>query len=210
MIFFARYEASQFGSATIESEHFLLGLIREDKELASEASFPIPHQSKHLASRSKTNSGSVKRYRHPSIFRCLTNANAFSATPTKKPKDSASNRIDTSHLLLGILREENCVAAKVLNGLGLELKAVREEVRRRPPLTGRNLARALGISGAFFIRGNAAAGAGVVPDADTAKRIAEAVWIPRSPACPMIESLRSQRDVDVLTSGSSRDSHQRR
>src|SRR5216117_1057244 len=33
VIFFARYEASQYGSATIETEHFLLGLVREDKFL---------------------------------------------------------------------------------------------------------------------------------------------------------------------------------
>src|SRR4051812_9606639 len=31
VIFFARYEASQFGSAAIESEHLLLGLTREDQ-----------------------------------------------------------------------------------------------------------------------------------------------------------------------------------
>src|SRR5216117_354849 len=30
VIFFARYEASQYGSTTIESEHLLLGLVRED------------------------------------------------------------------------------------------------------------------------------------------------------------------------------------
>ena len=30
-IFFARYEASQFGSMTIETEHLLLGLIRENR-----------------------------------------------------------------------------------------------------------------------------------------------------------------------------------
>lgn len=30
VIFFARYEASQFGSVTIESEHMLLGILRED------------------------------------------------------------------------------------------------------------------------------------------------------------------------------------
>src|SRR2546421_7642590 len=35
VIFFARYEASQFGSTTIETEHLLLGLIREDRNLAS-------------------------------------------------------------------------------------------------------------------------------------------------------------------------------
>src|SRR5262245_55598519 len=30
VIFFARYEASQFGSTAIETEHLLLGLIKED------------------------------------------------------------------------------------------------------------------------------------------------------------------------------------
>src|SRR5262245_35738455 len=33
VIFFSRYEASQFGSTTIESEHLLLGLLREHPEL---------------------------------------------------------------------------------------------------------------------------------------------------------------------------------
>jgi ATP-dependent Clp protease ATP-binding subunit ClpC len=35
VIFFARYEASAFGSPYIETEHLLLGLLREDKALAS-------------------------------------------------------------------------------------------------------------------------------------------------------------------------------
>ena len=35
VIFFARYEASQLGSASIETEHLLLGLIREGKGLTS-------------------------------------------------------------------------------------------------------------------------------------------------------------------------------
>ena len=35
MIFFARYEASQLGSNSIETEHLLLGLIREGKGLTS-------------------------------------------------------------------------------------------------------------------------------------------------------------------------------
>src|SRR5437868_1114710 len=36
VIFFARYEASQFGSPYIETEHLLLGLLREDKSFAAE------------------------------------------------------------------------------------------------------------------------------------------------------------------------------
>lgn len=34
-IFFARYEASQLGGSYIETEHLLLGLLREDKALAN-------------------------------------------------------------------------------------------------------------------------------------------------------------------------------
>jgi ATP-dependent Clp protease ATP-binding subunit ClpC len=34
-IFFARYEASQFGSPYTETEHVLLGLLREDPALTS-------------------------------------------------------------------------------------------------------------------------------------------------------------------------------
>ena len=35
VIFFARYEASQFGQPYIETEHLLLGILREDKALTS-------------------------------------------------------------------------------------------------------------------------------------------------------------------------------
>src|SRR5204863_8052825 len=34
-IFFGRYEASQFGSPYIESEHLLLGVLRENKALVT-------------------------------------------------------------------------------------------------------------------------------------------------------------------------------
>jgi ATP-dependent Clp protease ATP-binding subunit ClpC len=33
VIFFGRYEASQYGSPVIDTEHLLLGLLREDKSL---------------------------------------------------------------------------------------------------------------------------------------------------------------------------------
>ena len=35
VIFFARYEASQYGSPYIETEHLLLGLLRENKAVAN-------------------------------------------------------------------------------------------------------------------------------------------------------------------------------
>jgi ATP-dependent Clp protease ATP-binding subunit ClpC len=35
VVFFARYETSQFGSSYIDTEHLLLGLLREDKAVAN-------------------------------------------------------------------------------------------------------------------------------------------------------------------------------
>ena len=35
VLFFARYEASQLGSISIETEHLLLGLLREGKGLTA-------------------------------------------------------------------------------------------------------------------------------------------------------------------------------
>jgi hypothetical protein len=90
--------------------------------------------------------------------------------------------IDTGHLLLGILREGNCIAGKILTELGLELTAVREEIRRTPaaqlePTMGHALESFWGPAGKTPLPAG-----GVVPDADTAKRIAEAVWSPRTSA----------------------------
>jgi ATP-dependent Clp protease ATP-binding subunit ClpC len=42
VIFFARYEALQYGSQVIAPEHILLGLMREDKTLSARF-FPFRH-----------------------------------------------------------------------------------------------------------------------------------------------------------------------
>src|SRR5215467_12247609 len=41
VIFFGRYEASQFGSPYIETEHLLLGILREDKALCNRLLKPV-------------------------------------------------------------------------------------------------------------------------------------------------------------------------
>ena len=56
VIFFARYEASQFGSPYIETEHLLLGLLREDLRAGrpSEPEFPFHQGELLLLRRRKT------------------------------------------------------------------------------------------------------------------------------------------------------------
>jgi len=54
---------------------------------------------------------------------------AYAAEETERLRHA---HIDTEHLLLGMLREENCVAAQVLHGLGLRVDSIRGELARDP------------------------------------------------------------------------------
>ena len=90
VIFFARYEASQFGSPYIETEHLLLGLLREDKALTNTFSGRM-HRWSPSASRSKDIQRSARRFRLRSIFPYPTNASACWPTRRKKRSGCRTN-----------------------------------------------------------------------------------------------------------------------
>lgn len=129
VIFFARYEASQFGSQAIETEHILLGLLREDKEL-TQRFFRTPHQAvesirKEIEGRSTLSekvSASIDLPLSMSAKRVLSNA-------ADESQRLGHRHIGTEHLLLGILREANSPAAQILSERGLRLETVREEIK---------------------------------------------------------------------------------
>src|ERR687886_804858 len=131
VIFFARYEASQFGAPAIEPEHLLLGLMREDKTLTSRffprAQVTIEAIRKEIEGRTLLRekiSTSVELPLAPETKRVLAYAHEES--------DRLQHRhIGTEHLLLGLLREERSMAAEILYERGLRLNAVREEVSRQ-------------------------------------------------------------------------------
>ena len=128
VLFFARYEASQLGSISIETEHLLLGLIREGKGLTSR-----------LFSRSHISLESIrKEIEGRTIFRekVSTSVEIPFSTETKRVLQQASeeadrllhNYIGTEHLLLGLLREERSVASSILSEKGMRLNSVREDI----------------------------------------------------------------------------------
>src|SRR5215472_4026340 len=130
VIFFARYEASQFGSPCIETEHLLLGLLREDKSLAnrflrSNASVESIRKQieAHTTMREKV-STSVDLPLSHECKRVL----AYGAEEAERLNHK---HIGTEHLLLGLLREEKCFAADILHERGLRLSQVREDVARQ-------------------------------------------------------------------------------
>jgi ATP-dependent Clp protease ATP-binding subunit ClpC len=127
VIFFARYEASQFGSPYIETEHLLLGLLREDKALTNrflrgqgqvEA---IHKQIEDLRVVHEKVSTSVDLPLSDEGKRVL----AYAAEEAAR---LSHQHIGTEHLLLGLLREENSFAAQLLKERGVMLLRIREEL----------------------------------------------------------------------------------
>ena len=137
VIFFARYEASQFGAPAIEPEHLLLGLMREDKTLTGRffprAQVSIESIRKEIEGRTLLRekiSTSVELPLAPETKRVLAYAHEES--------DRLQHRhIGTEHLLLGLLREERSMAAEILYERGLRLNAVRDEIARQSGVDAR-------------------------------------------------------------------------
>src|SRR6201981_746810 len=126
VIFFGRYEASQFGSKFIKTEHLLLGILREEKNLALRLL--------------KGPAGAFESFRRDieahtvagekvstSVDLPLSNENkrvlAFAAEEAEK---MACKYIACGHLLLGLLREEKCFAATLLLNRGITLASARQ------------------------------------------------------------------------------------
>src|ERR1700680_3777936 len=129
VIFWDRAHASQFGSPCIETKHLLLGLLREDKALANRflrSSASVESIRKqieaHTTLRDKLSTSGDLPLSHE-CKRIL----AYAAEEAERLNH---RHIGTEHLLLGILREEKCVAAEILHERGLRLNAIREELAR--------------------------------------------------------------------------------
>ena len=129
VIFFARYEASQFGSPYIETEHLLLGLLREDKALTNR--FLRSHASIESIRKQIEGRTTVREKVSTSVDLPLSQECKRVLNYAAEEAERLSHKhIGTEHLLLGLLREEKCFAAEILHERGLRLSTIREELGR--------------------------------------------------------------------------------
>jgi ATP-dependent Clp protease ATP-binding subunit ClpC len=137
VIFFARYEALQYGSQVIAPEHILLGLMREDKTLSARF-FPFRHPLTVDSIRRDIEERIVVRDRIPQS----TELHLASATKqilfyaNDESRQLKNRHIGPEHLMLGIVREEKSVAAEILFGYGLRLNDIRDELSRQTGIPG--------------------------------------------------------------------------
>ena len=130
VIFFARYEASQFGNPRIETEHLLLGLLREDRSLANRfmnsgrSIGEIRDDIERHTKRGERISTSVEMPLSDECTKILKMAG--------DEADSLEHRyIDTEHLLIAILWEEQSLASRLLRERGLKPDTIRAELAKR-------------------------------------------------------------------------------
>ncbi len=132
VIFFARYEALQYGSPVIAPEHILLGLMREDKTIGARFfsfrnSLTVDMVRREVEERIVVRDRipqSAELHLSPETKRILFYAN-------EESRGLKNRHIGPEHLMLGLLREENSIAAEILFELGLRLQQARDEISKQ-------------------------------------------------------------------------------
>ncbi|MGE5125881.1 MAG: Clp protease N-terminal domain-containing protein, partial [Betaproteobacteria bacterium] len=128
VIFFARYEASQLGSAAIETEHLLLGLIREGKGLTSRL-FSKSHLSMDQIRKDVEGRAPYREKISTSIEIPLSlECKRVLGHAAEEAERMLHSYIGTEHILLGLMREERSTAAAILAEKGMRLASVREDI----------------------------------------------------------------------------------
>jgi len=127
VIFFARFEASQYGSRQIETEHILLGVMREGHSMMRQLLGPSMDMKEIRAEIEKV---------IPKGVRFPTSTEVPLSEESKKvlqfafeeAKGPGTPVVTIEHILIGALRVGGSVAARILNERGVELDKIRGRV----------------------------------------------------------------------------------
>jgi len=131
VIFFARAEASKYGSQYIETEHLLLGLLQEDRALArwfpgeSDIESEIRSEIEKRITRRERISTSVEIPLTADCKKVLTLA-------AEMCERLGHRLVEPEHILIGILRVEGSLAAQVLIARGIQPGPIQEQLAKAP------------------------------------------------------------------------------
>jgi len=124
----AKEEARRFNHDYIGTEHILLGLLREGEGVACAVLQNLGIDLNRLRKE-------LERLISPGSIATIGGDLPFTPRAKKalelaaeEARNLGHNYIGTEHILLGLLREEEGLAAQVLYGMGVDLEKVREEI----------------------------------------------------------------------------------
>jgi ATP-dependent Clp protease ATP-binding subunit ClpC len=134
VLYFARAAVSEYGSAELEPEHVLLGILREGKGAAFDLLF----------NRFQLDPASLSKEIESRLERKATFSESVEVpfsrfarrviTASVEEADRLGDReIDTEHLLLGVLRVSDSIPASMLAKHGVTLELARQQLKARNP-----------------------------------------------------------------------------
>jgi len=130
-MFFARHAATLSGSVKIESEHLLLGLVREGGASLLQL---LPKLSTEQI-RKTIHGGNVNAENAslPLVMPLSEECKWIVAYAADEADTLNHRHIAAEHLLLAILREDSCAAAKMLSETGAQLGTLRQRIAAETP-----------------------------------------------------------------------------
>src|SRR5437868_2667928 len=127
VVFYAQEEAQKFGEGYVSTEHLLLGLVRESDSVAARVLEKLGVSLNRI--RAEVEKQLPRGDARPSQDMTLTpRAKRVIDLAYDEARNLNNNYIGTEHLLLGLIREGDGLAGRVLAKLGVELEKARREV----------------------------------------------------------------------------------
>src|ERR1700751_2648645 len=126
-LFFARYEASKLGSKVIESEHILLGILREGEETVNEIFRRFQVKTEDIRREIEGERVFVERISSTAELPLSEESKKILAYASHEAESMLHATVGSEHLLIGILRVEGCTAMRILAQQGFDVYTVREE-----------------------------------------------------------------------------------
>ena len=127
VVFFAQEEAARLGENYVSTEHLLLGLVRENDSVAARIldrlGIPLGRIRAEIERQVTRGHGNLSQ-----DMQLTPRAKRVIDLAYEEARQLNNNYIGTEHLLLGLIREGDGLAARVLVKLGADLERTRREV----------------------------------------------------------------------------------
>ncbi|WP_409273016.1 ATP-dependent protease ATP-binding subunit ClpC [Neobacillus sp. SCS-31] len=122
----AQEEAIRLGHNNIGTEHILLGLVREGDGIAAKALYGLGLGAEKIQNEVETLIGRGQEV--PQTIHYTPRAKKVIELSMDEARKLGHSYVGTEHILLGLIREGEGVAARVLNNLGVSLNKARQQV----------------------------------------------------------------------------------
>ncbi|RBR28880.1 ATP-dependent Clp protease ATP-binding subunit [Enterococcus cecorum] len=133
VLMLAQEEAKYFKHQTIGSEHLLLALVVEQEGIAGKTLREMNIQENDIREEIEhyIGFGMVKHYPDNYFLPYSPRVKQIIAYANDEAKRSGVEKIGTEHLLLGLLRDEEILASRIMLNLGLSLSRMRQLLKKK-------------------------------------------------------------------------------